>query len=146
MNQRAKPAAAEHSERLQKLMARAGLGSRRGLEKDITEGKIKINSTIATLGDQAQADDLIEYHGIQYVVYSEQSDQCQVILLNKPEGVICTNQDPEGRKTAFDHLPKLVAGRWVMIGRLDINTTGLLLFTNDGELANQMMHPSHGGR
>ena len=128
-------------EKLQKVLARCGLGSRREMEREIAAGRVKVNDVIAKLGDRVDADDRIEYQG-KKVDHASARENLRVLLYNKPEGEICTRDDPEGRRTVFESLPRLSSGRWVQIGRLDINTSGLLLFTNDGELANKLMHPS----
>lgn len=128
------------SEKLQKVLARAGLGSRRQMETWIEAGRIEVNGRKATLGDRVEPDDRIRVDGEEICV--ELNVSPRVIAYNKPEGQICTRDDPEGRKTVYENLPKLDTGRWISIGRLDINTSGLLLFTNDGELANKLMHPS----
>lgn len=128
-------------ERLQKLLANAGLGSRRQLEVLISEGRVKVNGAIAKLGDRATADDRIEVDGRPVGGKRLAENQRFVIIYNKPEGELVTRHDPEGRKTVFDHLPRLPSGRWIAVGRLDVNSSGLLLFTNDGELANRLMHP-----
>ncbi len=130
------------TERLQKVMARAGLGSRRALETEIEVGHIAINGHTARLGDQVRAGDQVTYQQTLYKVLSSQPMH-RTLMYHKPEGEITTRDDPEGRKTVFDHLPPLKDSRWIAIGRLDINTAGLLLLTTDGELANQMMHPSN---
>ncbi|MDJ0656583.1 MAG: pseudouridine synthase [Xanthomonadales bacterium] len=132
------------AERLQKVLARSGLGSRRGLEARIRSGDISVNGEVATLGTKVGQGDRIEFEGRAYRLVTGKSDTSRVIMYNKPEGVVSTRSDPEGRRTVFDHLPKVHGGRWIAIGRLDINTTGLLLLTTDGELANAMMHPSYG--
>jgi 23S rRNA pseudouridine2605 synthase len=134
----AKPAAGE---RLQKLLANAGLGSRRQLEQLISEGRVKVNGKVAKLGDRATPEDRIEINGRPVGGKRLDSRQRFVILYNKPEGELVTRRDPEGRKTVFDRLPWLPTGRWIAVGRLDVNSAGLLLFTNDGELANRLMHP-----
>ena len=128
------------SERLQKLIANAGYGSRRWAERLIVQGRISINNKEATLGDKATIDDRVTIDGrfIDLKRYSE--EETKVLMLNKQAGVICSNKDEEGRKSVFDFLPENT--RWVMVGRLDLNTSGLLLFTNNGELANKLMHPS----
>lgn len=131
-------------ERLQKVMARAGLGSRRELERWISEGRVKVNGELASLGDRVVASDKI-YLDDRYVKMPDRSEQeYRVVVYSKPEGVVCTHSDPEGRPTVFDHLPKLEGQKWVSVGRLDINTSGLLILTTDGELANRLMHPSYG--
>ena len=129
------------SEKLQKILAGVGLGSRRELEKWIIDGRVSVNGSIATLGDRAEATDRIMVDG--RVVKTNQADTPRVLMYSKPEGEVCTTSDPDGRPTVFDALPKINSGRWIAIGRLDINTSGLLLFTNYGELANRLMHPSY---
>lgn len=130
-------------EKLQKLLARMGLGSRRGLEEVIKAGRVSINGKIATLGDRAILTDEIRIDGRLVRLKAEREKRRRVIAYYKPEGEICSASDPEGRPTVFDRLPKLTGDRWVMVGRLDINSSGLLLFTNDGELAHRLMHPSN---
>ena len=128
------------SERLQKLIANAGYGSRRWAERLIEQGRISVNNKEATLGDKATIADMVTIDGrlIDLKRYSE--EETKVLMLNKQAGVICSNKDEEGRKSVFDFLPENT--RWVMVGRLDLNTSGLLLFTNNGDLANKLMHPS----
>lgn len=130
-------------ERLHKLLARAGIGSRRQMEKWIEEGRVSVNGKVSTLGDTANEKDIVRVDG--HVIESSKlfQRQIRVIGYHKPVGEVCTRDDPEGRRTVFDSLPELRSGRWIVIGRLDINTAGLLLFTTDGELANNLMHPSH---
>lgn len=130
------------SEKLQKVLARAGLGSRRELEKVIASGRVSVNGKIATLGDRVEAGDQIRMDGHIVDFRDQEEDVCRLLLYFKPEGEICSRKDPEGRKTVFERLPPLKNGRWISVGRLDINTSGLLLFTSDGELANRLMHPS----
>ncbi|HYF98171.1 MAG TPA: pseudouridine synthase [Coxiellaceae bacterium] len=127
------------SEKLQKVLARAGLGSRRQAEEWIQEGRVKVNGQVAHLGERVELDAQISVDG-KILHLSKITPKQQVLIYHKPVGEICTRHDPSGRKTVFDSLPK-VQGRWVSVGRLDINTSGLLLFCNDGELANQLMHP-----
>ncbi|MDH5570856.1 MAG: 23S rRNA pseudouridine(2605) synthase RluB [Gammaproteobacteria bacterium] len=128
-------------ERLQKVLARAGYGSRREIESWIEQGRIKINGKPAQLGDQIDEKDTVILD--EKPLYKlEFAPALRVIAYHKPEGEICTRNDPEGRNTVFDVLPGLSNSRWVAIGRLDINTSGLILFTTDGELANRLMHPS----
>ncbi len=129
------------AERIQKILARAGLGSRRGLENAIKAGEVSINGKPGELGSSLSEGDKVEYNNRRYQVVTSAQPQ-QTLLYNKPVGEITTQSDPEGRKTVFDRLPKPDHGRWVAIGRLDINTSGLLILTTDGELANAMMHPS----
>ncbi|MCV4342512.1 23S rRNA pseudouridine(2605) synthase RluB [Pseudomonas capsici] len=129
-------------EKLQKVLARIGVGSRRDVEAWISQGRIKVNGRDATLGQRVDMHDAITVDG--RVIKREEAAETvrRVIMYNKPDGEICTRDDPEGRPTVFDRLPRPKEGRWINIGRLDINTTGLLMFTTDGELANRLMHPS----
>ncbi|AEF53913.1 23S rRNA pseudouridine(2605) synthase RluB [Marinomonas posidonica] len=128
-------------EKLQKVLARAGQGSRREMENRIREGRVLVNGEVATLGDRVSITDSITIDGYA-IVATEAGANRRVIIYNKPEGEVCTRKDPEGRTTVFEKLPKLRGERWIAVGRLDINTSGLLLFTTDGELANRLMHPS----
>ena len=128
-------------EKLQKVLARAGQGSRREMETRIREGRVQVNGLVATLGDRVKIEDEIILDGYP-VKLTEAGESRRVIIYNKPEGEVCTRKDPEGRPTVFDRLPKVRGERWIAVGRLDINTSGLLLFTTDGELANRLMHPS----
>ncbi|HBT57953.1 MAG: 23S rRNA pseudouridine(2605) synthase RluB [Pseudomonadales bacterium] len=136
------PAAPAAGEKLQKVLARMGLGSRREVEGWIAAGRVSVNGQRAELGcrvdnmDQISVDDRPLRRDLSTEVVR------RVMLYNKPEGEVCTRDDPEGRPTVFDRLPRLKHGRWINVGRLDINTSGLLLFTTDGELANRLMHPS----
>ncbi|WP_115719027.1 23S rRNA pseudouridine(2605) synthase RluB [Gallaecimonas mangrovi] len=131
------------TEKLQKVLARAGHGSRRQLETLIAAGRISVNGKVATLGDRIDSTADVRIDGHMVAIASEEEVICRVLMYNKPEGELCSRKDPEGRPTVFDRLPRLKQGRWVAVGRLDINTSGLLLFTTDGELANRLMHPSH---
>ncbi|MFT4630328.1 MAG: 23S rRNA pseudouridine2605 synthase [Dinoroseobacter sp.] len=132
------------SDKLQKLLAHAGLGSRREIETWISDGRISVNGKRAKLGDRAAADDRVLLDG-KMLLLNEASDQTiKALIYHKPEGEICSRKDPKGRPTIFDNLPSIPGGRWVSVGRLDINTSGLLLLTNNGELANKLMHPSTG--
>jgi 23S rRNA pseudouridine2605 synthase len=129
------------NERLQKLLAGAGHGSRRGIEEWIRAGRVTINGKLATLGDRASASDQICLDG-KPLDLSGGADNTEVLLYHKPVGEVTTRIDPQGRPTVFDRLPPPASGRWIVVGRLDVNTSGLLLFTNDGELAHRLMHPS----
>lgn len=138
----AEDVAATLEERLHKVLATAGLGSRRMLEGRIEAGEVQVNGEVANLGLSVHAGDRVEIDGKKFVVISDNSEHAQVIIYNKPEGVMTTREDPDGRPTVFEHLPRLKGARWIAVGRLDINTTGLLLLTTDGALANALMHPS----
>lgn len=134
-------------ERVQKVMAQAALGSRRALERDIEAGHVKINGQAAALGATVGVGDRISWTqagDVREFVVREQAAEHQTLMYHKPEGVVTSRQDPEGRRTVFDHLPEPEQGRWIAVGRLDINTTGLLLLTTDGDLAHRLMHPSTG--
>ena len=135
-------AAPRLEERLHKVLAQAGLGSRRALEQRIADGLVKVNGETAQVGMSVGGGDRIELDGKTFVA-SALTEPARVLIYNKPEGEVTTREDPEGRPTIFDALPALKGARWIAIGRLDINTTGLLLLTTDGELANAMMHPSY---
>lgn len=128
-------------ERIQKLLAHLGLGSRREIERLIQQGRVQVNGQIAQLGTQISLQDTVTLDGQVITLTARDQIKPRLIRLNKPEGVMSTAHDPEGRPTVFHYLPPLHQGRWIMIGRLDLNTSGLLLFTNDGALANQLMHP-----
>ncbi|MCU7891542.1 MAG: pseudouridine synthase, partial [Candidatus Thiodiazotropha sp. (ex Ustalcina ferruginea)] len=138
MNQN-KPLAGE---RLQKVLANAGMGSRRQIEGWITEGRVEVNGEVAKLGLRVLPSDAIRVDGKQVAKRMLEAPDREVIVYNKPEGELVTRKDPEGRRTVFERMPKLKHGRWIPVGRLDINSSGLLLLTTDGELANQLMHPS----
>jgi len=131
-----------NDEKLQKVLARAGFGSRREMEQWILTGRVKVDGRVATLGDRVSGDERIIVDGKKLALKGKDKERCRVLLYNKPEREICTRNDPNGRPTVFDRLPGLKHGRWIAVGRLDFNTSGLLLFTTDGELANALMHPS----
>ena len=131
-------------EKLQKILARAGLGSRRTLETWIEAGRVSVNGRRARLGDRAGPSDLIRVDGRSVEAWRTRPGRPRVLRYHKPPGEVCTRRDPEGRRTVFEHLPGIRLGRWICVGRLDVNTTGLLLFTNDGALANALMHPAGG--
>jgi 23S rRNA pseudouridine2605 synthase len=130
------------SEKLQKVLARAGIGSRRQIEGWIEEGRVTVNDEVATIGARVEPTARIAIDG-RVVPLTEFTPKARVLLYHKPEGEMCSRSDPQGRATVFDNLPKLRHGRWISIGRLDYNTSGLLLLTTDGELAHRLMHPSH---
>ncbi|HLB58353.1 MAG TPA: pseudouridine synthase [Gammaproteobacteria bacterium] len=130
------------SEKIQKILANAGLTSRRQIESWLREDRIIINGKIAKLGDRITPDAKVVVDGREIKLLKSTAKKSRVLLYHKPEGEICSRSDPEGRPTVFDHLPLLRNGRWITVGRLDFNTSGVLLLTNDGELANRLMHPS----
>ncbi|MHB9798333.1 23S rRNA pseudouridine(2605) synthase RluB [Pseudomonas sp. MT3] len=130
-------------EKLQKVLARMGVGSRRDVEAWIEDGRVKVNGAVATLGQRVGDRDAIAVDDRLLKREKIEEHVRRVLIYNKPEGEVCTRDDPEGRPTVFDRLPRLRSGRWINVGRLDINTTGLLMFTTDGELANRLMHPSY---
>lgn len=129
------------SERIQKVLARQGYGSRRELEQWITSGRIKVNKQVATLGDRISHLDSLTIDGKSVQVKNPIKQPTQILLYHKPSGEICARKDDKFR-TVYESLPPCEAGRWVMVGRLDVSTSGLLLFTNNGELAHTLMHPS----
>ena len=127
-------------EKVQKVLARAGLASRREIERWIEAGRVAVNGKAARLGDRVDDHDRLAVDGRAVDLAPAQEARC--ILYHKPPGEVCSRSDPEGRRTVFGRLPNLKSGRWISIGRLDFNTSGLLLFTTDGDLANGLMHPS----
>ena len=127
-------------EKVQKVLARAGLGSRREIERWIEAGRVAVNGKAARIGDRVDDHDRLAVDGRTIDLAPAQEARC--ILYHKPPGEVCSRSDPEGRRTVFGRLPNLKSGRWISIGRLDFNTSGLLLFTTDGDLANGLMHPS----
>ncbi|HAS6062969.1 TPA: 23S rRNA pseudouridine(2605) synthase RluB [Vibrio vulnificus] len=131
------------NEKLQKVLARAGHGSRRELEALIKSGRVSVNGIVAKLGERLEDEQaVVRIDGHVVSVKAQEEVICRVLAYYKPEGELCTRHDPEGRRTVFDRLPKIRGSRWISVGRLDANTSGLLLFTTDGELANRLMHPS----
>jgi len=130
------------AERIQKILARAGYGSRREIERWIQQGDILVNGKKPEPGTKITEKDQIILRGQRLRLESKLKATPKVLMYHKQSGEVSTTKDPEGRPTVFDRLPKLPSGRWIQIGRLDFNTDGLLLFTNDGELANRLMHPS----
>lgn len=127
------------SEKIQKALARKGLGSRREIERWVGEGRIRVNGRTAKVGDRITPKDKVEVDG-KVMNRLFQAPKRRVLMYNKPEGEVCSRDDT-GQATVFDHLPKLTNGRWISVGRLDVNSSGLLLLTTDGELANALMHP-----
>ena len=134
----------QRTEKLQKILARSGHGSRREIEGYLQEGRISIDGVKAKLGDRIDANSTakIRLDGRILSIREAQKDVCRVLAYYKPEGELCTRSDPQGRPTVFQRLPRLNSARWIAVGRLDVNTSGLLLFTTDGKLANRLMHPS----
>lgn len=142
------------AQRLQKVLATLGLGSRRGIEQWIRDGRVTVNGVPAELGARVGPDDDVRLDGQRIELAAALTplntdpvsqavmQRTEVLGYHKPVGEVTTRHDPEGRPTVFDHLPPPRAGRWIVVGRLDVNTSGLLLFTNDGELAHRLMHPS----
>jgi 23S rRNA pseudouridine2605 synthase len=124
---------------LQKLLAAAGLGSRREIEGWIAGGRVSLNGQLAKLGDRAGPGDIVAVDGKP--VRPSEKGQPRVLLYHKPVGELVTRSDPQGRATVFGSLPP---GRWIAVGRLDLNSSGLLLLTDSGELANRLMHPRYG--
>lgn len=141
--QAAKPLMADEAgERLQKVLARIGLASRREIEEWIRNGRITLNGTYAKLGDRYKSGDRVTVNGRVVDLDGRADEPTRVLLYHKPIGEVVTRRDPEGRPVIFTQLPRPTRGRWIAIGRLDINTQGLLLVTTNGELANRLMHPS----
>ena len=136
------PEAEAPAEKLQKHLADLGYGSRRQMEAWIAAGRVTVNGEPAHIGQRVTAADTVAVD--ERPAQSAIAEGCRVLVVNKPAGVICTRHDPEGRRTVFDDLPPLKGGRWISVGRLDIQTSGLLLLSNDGALAHRMMHPSTG--
>ena len=144
MSRRSAPEATsvQKPQRLQKIMAAAGLGSRRALEQRIKDGEVKINGATASIGQSVADGDRIGFEDREWTVVALRSKHRNLVY-KKPTGEVTTRSDPQGRPTVFDKLPRLQGARWIAVGSLDINTSGLLLMTTDGELANAMKHPSN---
>lgn len=135
------PEPEEKGEKLHKALANLGWGSRRKMEQWISEGRVTIDGAVARLGDRVRAGQSVRLDGKP--VDLDEAREVRVLLYHKPVREVCSRHDPEGRKTVFERLPKLKSGRWISVGRLDFNTSGVLLFTTDGALANALMHPSN---
>ena len=131
----------DKGQKLQKVLANLGLGSRRNMERWIEDGRVTVDGSLATLGDRIRAGQSLRLDG--KLLEMDASEEARVLLYHKPVREVCSRDDPEGRKTVFERLPKLKSGRWISVGRLDFNTSGVLLFTTDGALANALMHPSN---
>ena len=129
------------SERIQKYLARKGFGSRRQIERWLIDGKIRTNHGICQLGDRVSPNNILFIHGMKIEV-DELKPPTRVLLYHKRSGEISTHKDPQNRPTMIQALPEIKDSRWIAVGRLDINTTGLILFSNDGELVHRLMHPS----
>ncbi len=132
------------ADRLQKALANAGLASRREAETWIKAGRVSVNGDVAELGCKVEPGDKVTVDGRQVLGRDKDPAKPQYLKYHKPAGEICTRKDDQGRRTVFQSLPKLRGARWVAVGRLDINTSGLMLFSTDGAFANQLMHPSTG--
>jgi 23S rRNA pseudouridine2605 synthase len=138
-----KPLVEAKPERLQKILAQAGVGSRREMEEWIAAGKISVNGVVATLGQSVVPTDKVKIGGrLINIRFTGSSRPPRVLMYHKPEGEIVSRDDPDGRPSVFAALPRMRGGRWIVVGRLDFNTSGLLLFTTSGDLANRLMHPS----
>jgi 23S rRNA pseudouridine2605 synthase len=138
-----KPASFAEPERLQKVLAQIGIGSRREIEEWVIAGRISVNGLPAALGQKIGPGDIVKHNGKLIPLKFAEQRESRVLIYHKPEGEIVSRDDPDGRPSVFERLPLLKRGRWIAIGRLDFNTSGLLLFTNDGDLANKMMHPRY---
>ena len=135
------PVTEDKGQKLQKVLANLGLGSRRKMERWIEDGRVMVDGRMATLGDRIRAGQSLRLDGKPLEI--DAAAEVRVLLYHKPVREVCSRDDPEGRKTVFERLPKLKSGRWISVGRLDFNTSGVLLFTTDGALANALMHPSN---
>ena len=129
-------------ERIQKVLAGAGVASRREVDRWLQSGRLAVNGRVATPGDRLSGGEKLTLDGKPLALPKQARSAPRVLLYYKPEGEVCTRSDPQGRPTIFDRLPPAGQGRWITVGRLDVNTSGLLLLTTDGDLANRLMHPS----
>jgi len=136
----AEPQADARGEKLHKVLAQAGFGSRRAMEERIRDGEVTVNGKVATIGDRVTPEDRVKV-GDKQLRWSQDKQLPRVLLYHKPEGEIVSNDDPQGRPTVFARLPPARGAKWLAIGRLDFNTGGLLIFTTSGDLANRLMHP-----
>ena len=130
------------ADRVQKRLAAAGVGSRRAVDQWVAEGRVRINGRVAAAGTRIRPGDRIRIDGRR--IFVPAAADCRLLLYHKPPGEVTTRRDPEGRRTVFERLPRLRSERWVAAGRLDVNTSGLMLFATDGELAHRLMHPRYG--
>lgn len=138
-----KPLVEAKPERLQKVLAQAGVGSRREMEEWIAAGKVSVNGEVATIGQSVVPTDKVKIGGrLINIRFTGSARPPRVLIYHKPEGEIVSRDDPDGRPSVFAALPRMRGGRWIAVGRLDFNTSGLLLFTTSGDLANRLMHPS----
>jgi 23S rRNA pseudouridine2605 synthase len=145
VGERAEVARPTPPQRIQKVLAQVGIGSRRSIETCITAGRLRVNDHVARLGERIGVYDEVRLDGRLIRLHRlSQAGTCRVLACYKPAGVICSRRDEAGRPTIFEQLPRAFAGRWVSIGRLDLNTSGLMLLTNDGDVAHRLMHPSGG--
>jgi 23S rRNA pseudouridine2605 synthase len=139
---KAGPEASQSGERLQKVLAQAGIGSRRQMEEWISAGRVTVNGAVASLGMRVTEGDQVKVDGRVVRLHLDAEPELpRILLYHKQEGEIVSRDDPDGRATVFDVLPRLRGRKWIAIGRLDFNTSGLLIFTTSGELANRLMHP-----
>ena len=130
------------AKRIQKVLAQSGFGSRREIEKAIVDERVLVNNKIAKIGQSIIPTDKVVFKG-KLIRLNTSNNLPRVLIYHKPDGELVSENDPGGRKTVFQNLPKIKQAEWISIGRLDFNTSGLLIFTSYGELANKMMHPKY---